>query len=110
MQFFYIIIVLEIQGSVSFSDMGIRPVNRLKVMQYRMVQGWCMCVNQHTLLSATKGAELITLYKCSIILSVLETILRPDHSCFQSDKTQLTFLASRPAFGYLQQKKAGTSE
>ena len=59
--------------------MGIRLVNRLKVMQYRMVQGWCMCVNQHTLLSATTGAELITLYKCSIILSVLETILRPDH-------------------------------
>ena len=34
-----------IQGPVSFSHMGIRPVNRLQVMQYRYVTGLCMCVN-----------------------------------------------------------------
>ena len=36
------------QGPVSFSDMGIRAVNRLKVMQYRNETGLCMCVNQDT--------------------------------------------------------------
>ena len=32
------------QGPVSFSDMGIRPVNRLQVMQYRYLTGLCICV------------------------------------------------------------------
>ena len=41
------------QGPVSFSDMGIRALNRLRVLQYRRLPtGECMCVCMHVCVHA----------------------------------------------------------
>ena len=48
------------QGPVSFSDMGIRPVNALRVMQYRRVPGVSnsVCTNTHNIVYVTADGNV----------------------------------------------------